>query len=64
MRKLVWGKEIRFEGFKCNSCGWLIPNPTINSKATNEKEALEEAQNKFTAKKWLSNCLKAKSKSK
>jgi hypothetical protein len=60
MRELVWGKEKAFEGFKCNGCGWLIPNPTMNSKATNEKEVIAEAEEKFAAHKCEDYPLKAK----
>jgi hypothetical protein len=59
MRELVWGKEKAFEGFECNGCGWLIPNPTMNSKATNEKEVIAEAEEKFAAHKCEDYPLKA-----
>lgn len=49
MRKLIWGKEKSFEGFKCAGCGWLISNPTMKSKARNEKEAIAEAKELFAA---------------
>jgi hypothetical protein len=62
MRKLVWGKEKSFEGFKCSGCGWLISNPTMKSKAKNKKEAVAEANEGFAAHRCEDYPLKPKRK--
>ena len=62
MRELVWGKEKGFEGWKCNGCGWLIPNPRMVAKhADGEKEEKAEAKRLFDAHKCKDHPLKPKS---